>query len=420
MDDNERNEQQKIKNIVNILKLNTEDFTESLTLSNLLLLMSQTNRIFEKSYDQYAQGNNSLKLFLSKSIICFHIIDGYRYTDFLEAICAMSSINIDVDRTDILALFNSASDELPPRDGSGRTYIQHSGSKQYTSKIGDDNYMTRINMKSFSSLMVNTRNFELLRLIVGDEVLKYLLKYTSIFVFEDKLKNLIQITGHSLKDKLLDLLGVSKAMQNYSNSLTSSSMYSKFYTGGKESDRAGFPTIPNPTFTVERTKIYYCANFNRNLGFHKGSLKHPKDKTKSTLTYLYERMFSNGGKINLHILPKDKGNNLQHVDEYIKSNIAFIVDRIKTYNYSQNLSRCCPNKINNWKAKKDEIVRQIEMSDMLGLNQNLIMLIKEDNTVPIRMFIASFPLSWRKYCLRASSDGITSRSFWISLRYLLR
>jgi hypothetical protein len=392
MDENDQNEYQKINNIVNILKLNTEDFTEVLTLSNLLLQICQTNTLFLKNYNQFAQADNSITIFLSKSIICFHIIDDHRYNDFLEDIRAISSIKIDIDRTDLLAFFDSASQELPTREGNGPTYIQHSGSKQYgLTKTGDEK---RLNLKSFSSLMVNTRKFELLRLMVGDEVFKYLLKYTSIFVYEEKLQNFFQITGYSLKDKLLDLLGVSKAMQNYNNSLTSSSQYNKSYTGGKENKGGdGGLKMPNPTFTVERTKIYYCPNFNRNLGFHKGSLKHPKDKTKSTLTYLYERIFSSGGKINLHILPKDKGNNLQHVEDYIKSNIAFIVDRIKTYNYSQNISRCCPNKIMDWKAKKEEIVTQIEMSDIPGLNQNLIMLIREENTVTyqeVYSFTSSF------------------------------
>jgi hypothetical protein len=364
------NEQTKINNIVNILKLNTEDYSEVFILSDLIEKIVSANKLFSQNYIKFSDPSN---IFLTKSIICFHHLNGYDFKDFLKEVALMKRVNIDLSKTDIMNFLDCANEVLV-----NRSLII--GDRLMDYKKGDQKGNDpKLNLMSFTFYLVNTRHFEIFRLIVGDDILKFLFKYTSMFVYEEKLQNFIQITGYNLRDKLLSLLDV-KQMLHLNNHLVSSSLS----TPKPKKDVKD--KIPNPLFKVGRTKIYYCPNFNRNLGLHKTSLKNPRNKDIDTISYLYNRVFDQ-----FTVLPKDQ--NMEGVERYMRASLATIVDRLKTYRYSHNLFRCCPNKIENWKLKKEEILKQIELSDITGLNKNLIILINEKNTVTyqeVYSFVATF------------------------------
>jgi hypothetical protein len=384
------NEETKVANIVNILKMNGEDYREVFILKDLLERICASNSIFQNNLNFLFNQEDSINNFFKRNIICFHKVKGYDLDDFFIEIAKVKKI--DINNCDIYTIFEKSIDELLREESNINplNYVQLIGYKKDGIKsesicYGYDTRSNKLNLKNFSCQLINTRNFELLRLIVGDSVLNYLFKYTSIFVFEEKMQNYFQITGFNLKDKLMKLLDVAK--MKYNNSLMSSNLYTKSYKSGKEVGRKN--SIPNPGFVVERTKIYYCPNFNRKLGFHKNSLRNTVNKAEDSVTYLFKRIFMGGSEI----LPKNKGNDEQNVEDYIKANIALILDKIKKYDFPRNLYRCCPNKIPNWKTKKQEVLEQIENSDIKGLNENLLLLINDKNTVSyndVYTFVSSF------------------------------
>ena len=197
-------------------------------------------------------------------------------------------------------------------------YSQFGGFK--IKSIFNDN--TNSLFKNFSNRLINTRNFEILRLLLGDYFILFLFKYCSMFIYDEKALNYIQVLGYSLKTKLFNLCKIPPIEKtNY--------FFQKIFSAPIEEEKPSQKMkIPyNYPFIVERTKIYYCAHFNRKLGFFK------KFQIKSINNLMNEHYDSINKKIIYSQIVKDSFayktyNNLFYKNDSIKV-YTLIPDSIK-------------------------------------------------------------------------------------------
>jgi hypothetical protein len=362
------NDDLKIKNIIDIFKLNQEDYSEVMRLEELIQNIFKVNSFIENNCKDFDFSSEAFNIFISKTIVCFNNLKNYTFFDFLADIGQLE--NVTLQNIDLITFLDNCVLELD----SDENYLP--GKYEFIQKMNRPKDKKNVSTKNFTYHLVNTRNFEILRLILGDNILSFLFKYTSIFIYDEKINNYIQITGIDLTNKLFDIMGVS-TMKQYSNSLTSSSLFSKSYKGNREiRDRY----VPNPVFVVERTKIYYCPNFNRKLGLHKNSLKNPKNREENQVDYLYNRMFGVYGNIVPNGCCSDT-----------KSMIKTILEKTKTFSYHSNIFRCCPIRVS--KDIKSNTMESIRKNDTQKLNEYLLDLIKVENTVKyheVHRFVSVF------------------------------
>ena len=221
-----------------------KDFSKVLTISSLIEEISKINSVFKKNFlninylinNNYSTNNinnsnppksNDFLSFCKKTIVCFPVIDNYSYDFFMNQIKKTNSIEINSNLT-ILNLLADASTFL--NNSSINNYIQFSGLKSFY--ILENNFSL---LKIFSNRLINSRNFEKLRLMLGDWVLIYFFKYCSMFVFDEKCQNYIQVLGNNFKtliSKLISVPRIEKAGNNnfYFTKVFTSVANSNFYT----------------------------------------------------------------------------------------------------------------------------------------------------------------------------------------------
>ena len=202
--------------------------------------------------------------FYSKTIICFASNINYSYDFFMNQIQNINSIEINSEIT-ILNLLADASTFFQKEINN---YIQYTGLKSFN--ILENNFLL---LKVFSNRLINTKNFEYLRLMLGDWVLLYFFKYCSMFFFDEKCKNYIQVLGYNFKLTMTKLISVPRIEKNANNNFYFTKVFSSvgsspFFTKSEFQNKK-FPISNDNSYIVERTKIYYCSNFNRKLGFFK-------------------------------------------------------------------------------------------------------------------------------------------------------
>ena len=144
-------------------------------------------------------------------------------------------------------------------------YIQFAWLKS-SFNILEDNFIL---LKNFSNRLINTKNFEYLRLMLGDWIILYFFKYCSMFIFDEICQNYIQVLGTNFKSIMTKLIAVPRIEKTGNNNFYFTKVFSgnsTFYTQSQFQNKA-LPFLNDNSYTVERTKIYYCSNFNRKLGF---------------------------------------------------------------------------------------------------------------------------------------------------------
>ena len=243
-----------------ILLSKDKDYSKVLTLSNLKEIIISSNEHFKKNIlridllmkDEVISFND----FISKSIICFPNFSNVNFDIFISEISNLNSVSINNNFT----LLNLLSESISFLGNESSNYSQCGGFK--ISSIFNNNSNSLF--KNFSNRLINTRNFEILRLLLGDYFILFLFKYCSMFIYDEKALNYIQVLGYSLKTKLFNLCKIPPIEKtNY--------FFQKIFSAPIEEEKPSQKMkIPyNYPFIVERTKIYYCANFNRKLGFFK-------------------------------------------------------------------------------------------------------------------------------------------------------
>ena len=304
-----------------------KDFSKVITLSSLIEQIASINNVFKKNIlnlhclinskkssneiNIYNNNNNTIKVnndffsFCSKAIICFPANDNYSYDCFMNQIKTINSVEINSQLT-ILNLLADASTFI--HKDSINNYIQFVGLKSFN--ILENNFLL---LKIFSNRLINTRNFEYLRLMIGDWALVYFFKFCSMFVFDEKCQNYIQVLGYSFKSLICKLISVPRIEKSGINNFYFTKVFtsvgsSNFYTP-KEFQNKKFPfSNENNNYVVERTKIYYCSNFNRKLDFFK-NLKIIPIKHFDDAILILERIWSNNNNSNSITNKNNNGNN---------------------------------------------------------------------------------------------------------------
>ena len=291
-----------------------KDFSKVMTISSLIEYICSINPIFKKNclninylikntYNnekninnyEYPKTSTNFFNFCSKAIICFPILDNYSYDFFMNQIKNINYIEINTQLT-ILNLLADASTFF--HKDAFNNCIQFAGLKTFN--ILENNFLL---LKIFSNRLINTRNFEYLRLILGDWILVYFFKFCSLFVFDEKCQNYIQVLGYNFKTLISKLIAVPRIEKAGSNNFYFTKVFtsvgnSNFYTP-KEFQNKKFPfSNENNNYVVERTKIYYCSNFNRKLGFFRNLKISPLNNFDDVIIALQKIWASNNNSNN--------------------------------------------------------------------------------------------------------------------------
>ena len=360
-------------------------YSRVLSLSTLLEEISSINLLLKHNI-QYITALNqkdssSFSEFLSKTILCFNSTSQIDYNSFLSQVQSIDQFDLNAE----LTLLNLLADALLTTVSSdSHNLCQCTG--VMLSNISNNN----INLlKVYTNRLINTKHFELLRLHIGDFIMTFIFRYCSMFVFDNKADNYLQVLGPSLKD----IIG---KMFNIPNKLNNKYCFNKLYTStilkdkpikmntSNNNNNKYNRVIPANTseFNVERKKIYYCPYFNKKLNFFRIILPNPKakplkknddnnnnnNKKHSPPLPFDVRCYKSMGFDSISIMPLDIKNKIMNYLQLIESNI-------RSFNSSFELFRICPV-IKGWQEIKKEIKQRIKIiqtssdEDVYAKNEN--------------------------------------------------
>ena len=292
-----------------------KDFSKVMTISSLIEEICSINPIFKKnvlSTGNYRDVNNKdinnkkirneFLSFCSKAIICFSMKDNISYEHFINQVQNINCIEINLE-VKLLNLLADSSTFFHKEIFNN--YIQFAGLKSSFYILDDNSNL----LKNFSNRLINSRNFEDLRLMLGDWIILYFFKYCSMFVFDEICQNYIQILGMNFKSIMTKLIAVPRIEKTGSNNFYFTKVFSgnsTFYTQSQFQNKA-LPFLNDNSYTVERTKIYYCSNFNRKLGFFRNLKIIPLKNFKNVMATL-EKIWMNSINSNNNFINKKNKN----------------------------------------------------------------------------------------------------------------
>lgn len=343
-----------------LLSVNPE-YSKVFSLIDFVSALTNNNQSYKQNKEEIFKliKAQSFYSFLSKGIICFPSMPfSSSYENLISQIRSAEALVINSNYTLINILCESIR-----YLGQDSSYVQISNPNQF--RLSDNQHQI---LKNFSNRLINSRNFELLRLCIGDVALFYIFKYSSLFVFDELAINYIQVLGPSLKDTMRRLLDVPIANENINKKNIFQKVYScnssQLLLEYKEKDRTRYikqsynkekekrlpdNRIPhNHSFEVERTKIYYCPFFNRKLGFLQKKNLFCVDKINRDFGMrTYDSLFWNISEI----IP-------DNIKKCIVKHMNTIGTNLLKINYPQMLFRFCPI-ISNWQTIKKEAMLKI-------------------------------------------------------------
>ena len=171
-----------------ILLSKNKDYSKVLSLNNLKLMISNINEHFKTNINRIESlmknDITSFNTFIEKSIICFPNFKDTNFDIFISEIINLKSVSINSNLTLLNLLSESSSYFL--NDTSN--YSQFGGFK--IKSIFNDN--TNSLFKNFSNRLINTRNFEILRLLLGDYFILFLLDYYLVIILFCFYLNIVQ------------------------------------------------------------------------------------------------------------------------------------------------------------------------------------------------------------------------------------
>jgi len=409
-------ESNKVLNLLKLLQIN-EDYSKVLTLKNLISHLMFKNKLFKENFEKIIPKETTEKKikffeFMNKSILCFPNNPNINFDVFLYQIELLDKIKLNCNQTinDILA---ESMIELLKSNSFKDTYC-------YCQLIGiqmESFYSANQNAFKNANRLFNSSDFENFRLLIGDEIFSFIIKFCSLFLFDEKLQNYIQILGFSLKEKLNKLF----TGQNFSTKFTSSLNLNNFSSKTSTLNNSTFNNnqlpintnlngsnnslpnnningnsdenpmnnfankkiyIPIQNFNVERTKIFYCTNFNRKLGLFKNSIFTNKSKNRDNN---YNKNNEKDSNSNPSKFPncsnnynlKNKKNNINNInlsvntmynrifeinprlvpsniEEKIRNFLDIFNKKLGKYEYYKRLFLCCPTR-KDWKEYKKNL-----------------------------------------------------------------
>ena len=401
-----------------------KDFSKVMTLSSLIEEICSLNQVFKKNVlnvgnlidinhkdNTYKKPINDFRSFCSKTIICFQTKDNISYDFFLNQVQNINCVEINSE-VKILNLLADSSTFFHKEIFNN--YIQFAGLKS-SFNILEDNFIL---LKNFSNRLINTKNFEYLRLMLGDWIILYFFKYCSMFIFDEICQNYIQVLGTNFKSIMTKLIAVPRIEKTGNNNFYFTKLFScnsTFYTKSQFQNKA-LPFLNDNSYTVERTKIYYCSNFNRKLGFFRNLKIRPLDNFKNVIAILEKIWMNSTNSNNTFINKKNKSNNknksMNNINNYnnynltkniniaevnnnfvsvtynklfakvnsllpieVKSKIYFffnhIANKINTFNYPKELFSACPI-MKDWQKIKLSIKLKLKEIENTKGDKNLL------------------------------------------------
>ena len=316
-----------------------KEFSKVMTLSTLFEEICSINPVFKKNVlnignlidinhkdNGLDKPKNEFLSFCSKTIICFSAKDNISYDYFLNQVQNINCVEINSE-VKILNLLADSSTFFHKEIFNN--YIQFAGLKS-SFNILEDNLIL---LKNFSNRLISTKNFEYLRLMLGDWIILYFFKYCSMFIFDEICQNYIQVLGTNFKSIMTKLIAVPRIEKTGNNNFYFTKVFSgnsTFYTQSQFQNKA-LPFLNDNSYTVERTKIYYCSNFNRKLGFFRNLKIIPLKNFKNVMATL-EKIWMNSTNVNNSFSNKKNKNNSKNKSLNNKN-------AINNYNNNYNLTK---------------------------------------------------------------------------------
>lgn len=386
----------KIQNLIQILKFKSE-FNKTMTIwSFIQQLIKIKNYFLSKNHskitlfdeDSYIQMNENKEFqsFINKSLFCFNdlLLNELYYEkndNFFQNYLPEIDPYIGISEFFHLICLEKLNDPLFKNCISINKFLKIS--KFQSNNTSNNNQIINDLYKNYSNKLILTKNFENLRFLFGDCLLKFLLKKLTIFIFDKESENFIQITGRNFKDELLELLDA-RVMNNLISPISSNAILNNF---NKPIDmKKDF--IPNLPYFVERNKIFYCPNFNRKMGIFKGCFKSKEISKDKDIGNIYLHKYGNRAKEVLYISKRFfyEYENLypDKVKEEIIKYSYEISNNMKKYEYVRKLTLFCPNYFyekTEMKENKDNKNNKVENGDGFKYNQNKGLNTKNDESI---------------------------------------
>ena len=372
--DNHQQQQKPKPNLGNSLSLLLScnpKYSRVLSLSTLLEEISSINLLLKHNIQYITALNHndstssSFNDFLSKTILCFNSTPQIDYNAFLSQVQSIDQFDLNSE----LTLLNLLADALLTTVSSdSHNLCQCTG--VMLSNISNNN----INLlKVYTNRLINTKHFELLRLHIGDFIMTFIFRYCSMFIFDNKADNYLQVLGPSLKDIIGKMFNIPSKLNNKYcfNKLYTSTVLKdkpiKMNSNNNSNNKYNKPIPANTSeFNVERKKIYYCPYFNKKLNFFRIILPNPNvnplnndnsgnssNKKHSPSLPFDVRCFKSMGFDSMTIIPIDIKNKIMNYLHLIENNI-------RCFNSSFELFRICPV-IKGWQEIKKEIKQRIKI-----------------------------------------------------------
>ena len=289
-----------VKKLIFLLS-NHKEFSKVLTLFDLILTMGKINSVYNDNSKHLLnllsgvkeKYNDNYEIYAKKCIVCFPFNENNIGT-FNQQLSTKEKITINGE----ISLLNLLANSLIYCKKDINNLVQFQGIKLEYIQENCHNLL-----KNYTNRLINTKMFEYTRLFLGDWGLTFLFCNCSMFIYDNRAQNYIQILGPNFKSiisKMISLPRIDRVGNNnfYFTKVFSSVQNSTYYTVSQYHNKN--LTIPyDQFFMVERTKIYYCSNFNRKMGFFKSlKIKHEESLLE------FEVIF--GGTKGGHSQSKDK------------------------------------------------------------------------------------------------------------------
>ena len=301
-----------------------------------------------------SEDNNNFIQYTKNMIICFRKPEKDNYQIF-------NSILLSMNKTNFKNLKNIPKFLI-------QTIVDLKTNKKHKNYIQlynlDDKVESDYNLvfKNPTNKYFETRSFENLKDILGDDLMKFLLNNCLIFYLDIQIKNFIQIAGIDLNAEIMQKLCFKKNKHVYLPVSKTPQIYS---TNAKN-----IYILPYQKCYIERHKIFYSINFNRKLGLFKSYYKirskfdlklynkeqkesilkinlSSKSKSPIKVDLIYNKIFAN----NHHLIP-------DCIEKKIKPYLETITNKIENYNYPKHLFYFC--KLPKWyKGLKKEINQKL-------------------------------------------------------------
>ena len=204
-----------------------------------------------------SEDNNNFIQYTKNMIICFRKPEKDNYQIF-------NSILLSMNKTNFKNLKNIPKFLI-------QTIVDLKTNKKHKNYIQlynlDDKVESDYNLvfKNPTNKYFETRSFENLKDILGDDLMKFLLNNCLIFYLDIQIKNFIQIAGIDLNAEIMQKLCFKKNKHVYLPVSKTPQIYS---TNAKN-----IYILPYQKCYIERHKIFYSINFNRKLGLFKSYYK---------------------------------------------------------------------------------------------------------------------------------------------------